>query len=95
MKKSIIVAALAVSFIASSAFALDLHTARSSGVVAELPTGYVKAVKPSAEVDALVKEVNAKRRAEYTRISKENGQTVDVVGTLAAPQIAKGIAAGN
>jgi len=95
MKKVIIVAALAASFIASSALALDLHSARSSGAVAELPTGYVKAVKPSAEVDALVDEVNAKRRAEYTRISKENGQSIDVVGTLAAPQIAKGIAAGK
>ena len=30
-----------------------------------------------------------------TRISKQNGQSVEVVGKLAAPQIAKGIAAGK
>lgn len=86
---------VAVGLMALPAFALDLHSARSSGAVVELPTGYVKAVKPSAEVDALVASVNAKRRAEYERISKQNGQPVDVVGKLAAPEIAKGIAAGN
>ncbi len=86
---------VAVGLMALPALALDLHSARSSGVIAELPTGYVKAVKPSAEVDALVATVNAKRRAEYERISKQNGQPVDVVGKLAAPEIAKGIAAGN
>ena len=39
--------------------------------------------------------VNAKRKAKYGEISKQNGQPVDVVGKLAAPQIAKSIAAGN
>lgn len=77
------------------AFALDLHSARASGAVAETPDGYVKAVQSSAEVEALVADVNAKRRAEYERISKQNGQPVDVVGKLAAPEIAKRAAAGK
>lgn len=93
MKKLLTLAA--ITLISLPAFALDLHSARSSGAVGELPTGYVKALKPSAEVDALVATVNAKRRAEYERISKTNGQPVDVVGKLAAPEIAKGIAAGK
>ena len=95
MKKAIIITVLAISLGAGAASALDLQTARKSGMVGELPSGYVQALQPSPEVHALVEEVNAKRRAEYTRISKENGQSVEVVGTLAAPQIAKGIAAGN
>lgn len=95
MKKHFILSALATVLFALPAFALDLHSARASGVVKELPSGYITAVSPSAEVNALVAEVNAKRKAEYTRISKENGQTVEVVGQLAAPQIAKSIAAGN
>jgi len=94
MKKHLMIAAL-TALIALPAFALDLHTARTSGVVAETPDGYIVARKPTAEVNALVSEVNAKRRAEYERISKQNGQTVEVVGKLAAPQIAKSIAAGN
>jgi uncharacterized protein YdbL (DUF1318 family) len=77
------------------ALALDLHSARKAGVVKELPTGYIASVKASAEVNALVADVNAKRKAEYVRISKENGQSVELVGQLAAPQIAKNIAAGN
>ena len=94
MKKHFILAAFATAVFALPAFALDLQGARSSAV-AETASGYIKAVKSSAEVNALVTEVNAKRKAEYTRISKENGQSVEVVGQLAAPQIAKNIAAGN
>lgn len=95
MKKHFLIATLAAALIAFPAFALDLHGARASGQVAETAEGYVKAVKSSPEVEALVAEVNAKRRAEYERISKQNGQPVDVVGKLAAPEIAKSIAAGN
>lgn len=88
MRTSVLVAAIAL-VLTAPAYALDLHSARASGVVAETSEGYIKAVKPSAEVNALVSEVNAKRRAEYERISKQNGQPVDVVGKLAAPQIMK------
>lgn len=90
MKTHIWFAAVAL-MIASPAFALDLQGARSQGLVAETPEGYVTAVKSSAEVDALVSDVNAKRRAEYERIAKEKGQSVEVVGKLAAPQIAKNL----
>ena len=95
MKTRLMIGVFAALIFATPAFALDLHSARSSGVVAETPDGYIKAVQPSAEVNALVAEVNAKRIAEYTRISKENGQSVEVVGKLAAPQIAKNAAAGK
>jgi uncharacterized protein YdbL (DUF1318 family) len=76
---------------ASSAFAMDLQQARSEGLLKEKADGYVAVVKSSAEVEALANDVNAKRKAEYQRISKENGQPVDVVAKLAAEQIkAKG-----
>jgi uncharacterized protein YdbL (DUF1318 family) len=93
--KKLVLALLIATVSASAAHALDLRSARASGVVAETPEGYIKAVKPSAEVSALVAEVNAKRRAEYTRISKQNGQSVELVGRLAAPEIAKNAASGN
>ncbi len=81
--------------IALPALAMDLHQARSQGLVGEKSDGYVAALKPSAQVNSLVSEVNAKRRAEYARISKQNGQPADVVGTLAAPQILQGLEAGS
>lgn len=77
------------------AYALDLHQARSSGMVGERLDGYVAARKATPEVNALVAEVNAKRKQEYARISKENGQPVDVVAKLAAAQIISGLEAGS
>ena len=95
MKKHTILSVVAVALFALPVWALDLQSARSSGAVAETPEGYIKAVNPTPEVNALVADVNAKRKAEYARISAENGQPVDVVGKLAAPKIAASIAAGN
>jgi hypothetical protein len=73
--------------LASPALALDLHGARSSGLVGEKTDGYVAAINSTPEVKALVADVNAKRKQEYARISKQNGQPVDVVAKLAAQEI--------
>jgi len=75
------------ALVALPAFALELHQARASGMVGEKLDGYVTALKASPEVTALVADVNAKRSQEYARISKENGQPIDVVAKLAAEQI--------
>ena len=93
MKKSI-VAALAILLFATPALALDLQGARVQGIVGEKNDGYIAVLKSSPEAEALAVEVNAKRKQEYVRISKENGQTADVVGKLAAPQIMNGLPAG-
>jgi hypothetical protein len=81
--------------IAAPAFALDLQDARAQGLVGEKLTGYVAAVKASGDVNALVSEVNAKRKAEYQRISTSNGQPVDVVAKLASAQIIQGLSKGQ
>lgn len=94
-KRFFTVLALLGALVALPAFALDLHEARSSGMVGEKLDGYTAALKETAEVKALVAEVNAKRRQEYVRISKENGQTVDVVAKLAAAQIINGLGDGS
>ncbi len=83
------------ALIAFPAFALDLHQARTSGMVGEKLDGYAAALKASPEVNALVESVNTKRRQEYARISKQNGQTVDVVAKLAAVQIINGLEPGS
>lgn len=83
---SIIVLALGL-LVSAPAFALDLHGARASGQVGEKLDGYAVALKKTPEVEALVADVNAKRQQEYARISKQNGQPVDVVAKLAAQEI--------
>lgn len=79
---------------AGAAYALDLHGARASGQVGEKADGYVAALQSSPDVDALVADVNAKRRTEYQKISAQNGQTVDVVGRVAAEAIIGKLPAG-
>lgn len=87
--------ALLAMLVATPAFALDLHSARQQNLVGEGRDGYAVALSGGNEVKALVNEVNAKRRAEYQRIAKGNGQPVDVVAALAASQIVSGLGAGE
>ncbi len=84
----------AVILFAIPAYALDLQSGRASGQVGEKLDGYVAARKDTAETQALVAEINAKRRQEYARISKENNQPVDVVAKLAAEQIINNLEPG-
>ncbi len=92
MKSRFVIAAFAAVMLATPAFALDLQAARMQGLVGEQNTGYAKALKPEAA--SLVAEVNAKRKAEYQRISAQNGQPVDVVAGLAAEQIISKLPSG-
>lgn len=94
MKKTSLIALFMAVSLALPAWALDLHGARAAGQVGEKANGYVEAIKATPDVNALVVDVNAKRKAEYARISKENGQSVDVVAKLAAEQIINGLPAG-
>lgn len=95
MKKTLLpAAALAALLFATPAAALELHDARTGGMIGEKADGYVTALKPAADVNALVDSVNSRRRAEYEKISKQNGQPVNVVGQVAAEQIINGLPAG-
>ncbi|HEY8189435.1 MAG TPA: YdbL family protein [Micavibrio sp.] len=78
-----------------SAFALDLHDARHAGMVGEKLDGYVAVLKGGAEVEALAKDVNSKRKLEYARISNENKQPIDVVAKVAAEQIINKLEPGD
>ena len=96
MKNTILTLA-AILFMVSAfpAMALDLHSARSSGLVGEARDGYAEVIVDRADVQSLVADVNAKRKAEYARISQENGQSVDVVAKLAAEKIINRLNAGE
>lgn len=89
-----VIAALAM-IVAAPAFALDLQGARSAGIVGEKLDGYVAVLKPSADAEALASDVNSRRKAEYSKISQQNSQPLDVVAKLAAQQIIQGLEAGS
>ncbi len=96
MKKtaSLIAAIAAIVVYAAPSFAADLQTARTSAAVGETAAGYIEKINGGAEIDALVAEVNSKRRAEYARISNENGQPLDVIARIAAGNIIKSLPKG-
>lgn len=65
---------------------LDVY--RASGVIAERFDGYVEIREASTpDARALVDEVNAKRRALYTRRAEESNVPVEEVGKLFATKI--------
>ena len=81
-------------FVPLVAFALTLDEAREQGLVGEDASGYVGAIAPTPpkEVQALVDDVNAKRRAVYLQIAKETSTpsdpvTADDVGRLSAGKL--------
>ena len=65
MKKLIATILLAMAF--QSAWAIDIDTAKDQGLVGEANTGYLAAVETpaSADVQALIREVNMKRKAKF------------------------------
>jgi len=84
MKKLIILLTGCLLLIAQPAFSMDLQTAKSKGLVGELSSGYLDAVTaPSAEVKALIDEVNAKRKQKYAEIAARNNITLKDVEELA------------
>ena len=89
-------AGLALSFsVALSAFALELDEAKSTGLVGETNMGYIAAVKPSAEVDALVVSINSQRKVYYQDIATKNGISLQAVEARAGLKAIEKTAPGD
>jgi uncharacterized protein YdbL (DUF1318 family) len=67
-----------MSMVLQTAWAIDIGTAKEQGLVGEANTGYLAAVKApaSSDVNALIAEVNAKRKAEFETTAQKTGTTV-------------------
>jgi uncharacterized protein YdbL (DUF1318 family) len=66
---------LVISLLTSGlALAIDLDGAKAQGLVGERVDGYLGSVSdsPSAEVAALIEDVNGKRRSRYQQIAANN-----------------------
>ena len=80
MIKSTIRLALATLLLSAlPALALDLGEAKAKGLVGETNSGYLGAVKPSSSVNALVADINAKRKSHYQKIAKQNNISLQAV----------------
>ena len=82
---------------ASAAFAVDLESAKADGLVGERADGYLGAVKGSvsAEVQALIDDINGKRNAEFKRIAKQYNLTLHDVELMAGKKAIDKTVDGN
>lgn len=80
----------------STAFALDLDTARTNGLAGEVDNGLL-AIPPGAPADAqkLIADINNTRRAEYAKVAAKNNLTLEAVGTIMSQKIYGRLPAGT
>jgi len=76
---------LGVLWLPLPSWGLTLEEAKIQGMVGEQPDGYLGVVQPgaSAEVQAVVNDVNQKRRHMYEDIARRNSTKLDAVEVLA------------
>ena len=76
---------------------LTLEEAKTQGLVGEQPNGYLGMVQPgaSAEVQALVNDVNQKRRQMYEDIARRNSTQLQAVEVLAGKTAIDNTKPGN
>jgi uncharacterized protein YdbL (DUF1318 family) len=94
LQRSLGAVALAL-VMAMPAMALDLDAAKAAGLVGETNTGYIAAVQPSSEVNALVASINSQRKAHYQEIATQNGITLQAVEVRAGLKAIEKTAAGG
>ena len=70
--------AIGLMMLLQNAWAIDIRSAKAEGLVGEANTGYLAAVQTpaSAEVRALIADVNQKRKAKFTSTAQKTGTTV-------------------
>ncbi len=71
-------AAIGLLMLLQSAWALDIGDAKDRGLVGEANTGYLAAVQTpaSAEVRALIADVNEKRKEQFEKTAENTGTTL-------------------
>jgi uncharacterized protein YdbL (DUF1318 family) len=76
MKK--LFAAIGLMLLLQNAWAIDIRDAKAQGLVGEANSGYIAAVQkpPSAEVRALIADVNAKRKSSFQNTAKKTNTSV-------------------
>ncbi|OIO73014.1 MAG: DUF1318 domain-containing protein [Zetaproteobacteria bacterium CG_4_9_14_3_um_filter_49_83] len=79
-----------------SAWSADLRSAKAAGQIGEQPDGYLGIVSSaSADVQALVSDINQKRRDAYQGIANSNGTSLNAVEILAGKKAIEKTPAGE
>lgn len=92
----VVLAVIGCLIIIGPALALSLDEAKAKGLIGERANGYLGAVSPSqTEAQALVDDVNQKRRQAYEEIAKRNRTNVHAVEALAGEKAIQNTKPGN
>jgi len=96
-KTTLLTLTLLLGLAAGPLHAADLQSAKATGLIGERLDGYCAVVNPKAkaEIQKIVRAVNAKRRTQYQRIAKKNGVTAADVGRLTAAKVIKNAPKGT
>ena len=88
---------LGVLWLPRPAWGLTLEEAKTQGMVGEQPNGYLGVVRAgvAAEVQALVNDVNQKRRQMYEDIARRNSTKLEAVEMLAGKTAIDNTRPGN
>ncbi|QCR36050.1 YdbL family protein [Nissabacter sp. SGAir0207] len=78
-----------------AAHALTLDEARAQGRLGETLGGYVAAVAPDAEAEALAAQINAARRERYQQLAARNHVSLESVAGLAGQKLVERAPAGQ
>ncbi len=70
--------AIGLMMLLQNAWAIDIRSAKAEGLVGEANSGFLAAVQmpASAEVRALIADVNQKRKAQFSSTAEKTGTTV-------------------
>ena len=81
----------------AAALAVDLQQVKNNGLVGEQLNGYLGLVSANAtaEVQALVADVNARRKAKYESIAAQNSTGLKTVELLAGKKAIEKTSPGN
>lgn len=88
---------LGVLWLPVPVWSLTLEEVKAQGVVGEQPNGYLGVVRPgvAADVQALVNDVNQKRRQMYEDIARRNSTKLEAVEMLAGKTAIDNTRPGN
>ncbi len=94
--RTIAIVAALLAVVTTTAFSIDLESARARGLVGEVDNGYL-AIPPGAgaEGQQLVGSVNKERQAAYTDIAAKNGISVVAAGERTFEKRLPGFPAGT
>lgn len=97
MKTLIKASVLGLLLMMHGAFAADLATAKQQGWVGEQNNGYLGLVRSGApaDVQALVTDVNSRRKAQFTQIATKNGIAEAEAAKVFAREAAERTSPGN